>query len=384
VVTTSPPRSGSAVAGPLLSPDAPLSAAFRDAVGEEIAAFVAAQTPALAAMGPELDPLRELAGTLLQGGKRLRPAFCVWGHVAAAGLPDETAPATLGPLLRAAASLDLLHVSALVHDDVMDGSDRRRGAPAAHRQFEGRHLDAGWLGDATAFGRAGAILLGDLLLMWSAELLQRSGVGAEALGRATPVAEAMRTEVTCGQYLDIIAQAQPLGADVRRALDEAERVVEYKSARYTVQRPCQLGAALGGGDARLDAALAAYGSPLGRAFQFRDDVLGVFGDASVTGKPVGDDLREGKRTVLVAHAYAGAGPAGQRLLEDRLGDPGLDPAGVADLQAVIVGSGALEAVEAMIEDGYGRALAALEGDAMTDEGRRGLAALAEAAVRRQF
>jgi geranylgeranyl diphosphate synthase type I len=384
VVTTSPPRSGSAVTGPLLRPDAPLSGAFRDAVGAEIAAFVAAQTPALAAMGPELDPLRELAGTLLQGGKRLRPAFCVWGHVAAAGLPEDPAPDALGPLLRAAASLDLLHVSALVHDDVMDGSDLRRGAPAAHRQFEGAHRAAGWLGDAAAFGRAGAILLGDLLLMWSAELLQRSGMGVEALGRATPVAEAMRTEVTCGQYLDIIAQAQPLGADVRRALDEAERVVEYKSARYTVQRPCQLGAALGGGDARLAAALAAYGSPLGRAFQFRDDVLGVFGDAAVTGKPVGDDLREGKRTVLVAHAYAGAGPAGRRLLEDQLGDPDLDAVGVAALQAVIVESGALEAVEAMIEDGHGRALAALDDAPMTDAGRQGLAALAEAAVRRQF
>jgi geranylgeranyl diphosphate synthase type I len=382
VVTTSPPRSGSAVTGLLLRPDAPLSAEFRDAVGEQIATFVDAQAPALAAMGPELDPLRELAGTLLQGGKRLRPAFCVWGHVAAAGLPDDVG--TLGPLLRAAASLDLLHVSALVHDDVMDGSDLRRGAPAAHRQFEGRHRSAGWLGDAPAFGRAGAILLGDLLLMWSAELLQRSGMGAEALGRATPVAEAMRTEVTCGQYLDIIAQAQPLGADVRRALDEAERVVEYKSARYTVQRPCQLGAALGGGDVRLAESLAAYGSPLGRAFQFRDDVLGVFGDAEVTGKPVGDDLREGKRTVLVAHAYAGAAPAGRRLLEDRLGDPDLDPAGVAALQAVIVESGALEAVEAMIEDGYGRALAALDDAPMTEPGRQGLAALAEAAVRRQF
>jgi geranylgeranyl diphosphate synthase type I len=384
VVTTSPPWSGRAVTEPLLRPDAPLSAPFRDAVGDVIATFVATQTPALEAMGPELDPVRELAGTLLQGGKRLRPAFCVWGHVAAAGLPAEGGSESLTPLLRAAASLDLLHVSALVHDDVMDGSDLRRGAPAAHRQFESQHGAAGWLGDAAAFGRAGAILLGDLLLMWSSELLQRSGMGVEALDRATPVAEAMRTEVTCGQYLDIIAQAQPLGVDVRRALDEAERVVEYKSARYTVQRPCQLGAALGGGDGRLAAALAAYGSPLGRAFQFRDDVLGVFGDTAVTGKPAGDDLREGKRTVLVAHAYAGATPAGRALLEQRLGDPDLDPAGVAELQGVIVDSGALDAVEAMIEDGYGRALSALDGAVMTDEGRQGLAALAEAAVRRQF
>jgi geranylgeranyl diphosphate synthase type I len=161
-------------------------------------------------------------------------------------------------------------------------------------------------------------------------------------------------------------------------------VVEYKSARYTVQRPCQLGAALGGGDDRLQASLAAYGSPVGRAFQFRDDVLGVFGDSEVTGKPAGDDLREGKRTVLVAHAYAAASAAGRDLLERRLGDPSLDAAGVADLQAVIVESGALAAVESMIEDGYGRAVAVLESAEMDEDGRRGLAALAEAAVRRQF
>jgi len=382
VVTASRPRSDAGVAGPVLEPGAPLSAAFRGAVGDTVAAFLDAQGPRLAAMGADLQPLRDLAGVLLRGGKRLRPAFCVWGHVAAAGLPTATEPAGLAPLLKAAASLDLLHVSALVHDDVMDGSDLRRGALAAHRQFEAWHTADGRLGSAEAFGRAAAILLGDLLLMWSAELLQRSGMPAEALARATPVAEAMRTEVTCGQYLDIVAQAKPLGADVRLALAAAEQVVEYKSARYTVHRPCQLGAALGGGDERLQGALAAFGSPLGRAFQFRDDVLGVFGDSVVTGKPAGDDLREGKRTVLVAHAHAAASPAGRELLERRLGDPELDAAGVADLQAVIVDSGALTAVETMIEDGYARALAVLERTEMADKGRQGLTALAEAAVRR--
>ena len=379
MVTVSESWSDTLAGGLVLQPSEPLAEPFRRAVGDAAAAFLDAQGPALAAMGPELAPLSRLAAELLRGGKRLRPAFCVWGYVAAAGLP---AADVLPPLLRAAASLDLLHVSALVHDDVMDGSDLRRGAPAAHRQFEARHTAEGWLGDAPAFGRAGAILLGDLLLMWSVELLQRSGLAADALACATPLAEAMRTEVTCGQYLDIIAQAQPLGADVQVALEEAERVVEYKSARYTVQRPAQLGAALGGGDERLQAALAGYGSPLGRAFQFRDDVLGVFGDSAVTGKPTGDDLREGKRTVLVAHAHAAAGPAGRALLERRLGDPGLDPAGVAQLQAVIVESGALDAVEVMIEDGHARALAALSGAELSDEGRAGLTALAAAAVRR--
>lgn len=373
---------------PLLDPQTPLSPAFRDAVSGAITAFLDTQADLLAAMGAELEPVHRMAAELLSGGKRLRPGFCVWGYVAAAGEPG---PNDLPALLAAAASLDVLHVSALVHDDVMDASDLRRGQPAAHKQFETRHADQDWLGDRAGFGRAGAILLGDLLVMWSVEMLQRAGLDQAALNRALPVAEAMRTEVTCGQFLDVVAQARPLhranfpessAPALAVALDEASRVVEYKSARYTVQRPAQLGAALGGGDPRLHAALEAYGSPLGRAFQFRDDLLGVFGDVSVTGKPAGDDLREGKRTVLVAHAYAYAGLAGRRLLEQRLGDPDLDEAGVAELQQLLDESGARQAVETMISEGHERAMAALRDVDITDLGRAGLTAMAAAAVHR--
>ena len=137
----------------------------------------------------------------------MRPAFCVWGYVAAAGIPTDF---ELKPLLAAAGSLDVLHVSALVHDDLMDSSDLRRGRPAAHRQFEALHANAGWLGDSAAFGKAGAILLGDLLVMWSAQMLQAPAWTQSALERALPIVEAMRTEVTCGQYLDMVAQAHPL------------------------------------------------------------------------------------------------------------------------------------------------------------------------------
>lgn len=375
----------------VLNPDQPLSPAFRAAVSDRITAFLEEQSPVLDAIGRELASLRLLAGQLLSGGKRVRPGFCVWGYVAAAGVPSESA---LTPLLTAAASLDVLHVSALVHDDVMDASNLRRGRPAAHRQFEAQHTEAGWLGDRARFGEAAAILLGDLLVMWSLQLLQRSGVEPAALDRALPLAEAMRTEVTCGQFLDMVAQAHPLPppegggnrgrADLQLALDEASRVVEYKSARYTVQRPCQIGAALGGADARLQDALGAFGSPLGRAFQFRDDLLGVFGNSSVTGKPAGDDLREGKRTVLIAHAYGHADSAGRQLLIDRLGDPELNPAGVEQLQQLLVETGARAAVETMISDGYDQAMQALTGAEVTDVGRSGLTALAEAAVRREF
>jgi geranylgeranyl diphosphate synthase, type I len=375
----------------VLDPQAPLSQAFREAVSAEISAFLNEQSSVLDSMGPELVPVHLMASQMLCGGKRMRPAFCVWGYVAAAGIPSDD---ELKPLLVAAGSLDVLHVSALIHDDLMDSSDLRRGRPAAHRQFEALHANAGWLGDSAAFGRAGAILLGDLLVMWSAQMLHGAGVDQSTLERALPIVEAMRTEVTCGQYLDIVAQAHPLRKrapaigslrpTIELAMDDASRVVEYKAARYTVQRPCQMGAALGGGDDELYFALGAYGSPLGRAFQFRDDLLGVFGDPKVTGKPTGDDLREGKRTVLVAHAYAHAGDAGQKLLLQRLGDPALDETGISELQQVIVESGARDAVESMINEYYERALKSLHDTEITEEGRTGLTALADAAVRREF
>jgi geranylgeranyl diphosphate synthase type I len=171
---------------------------------------------------------------------------------------------------------------------------------------------------------------------------------------------------------------------LQRALDEASRVVEYKSARYTVRRPLQFGAALGGADDQLQQRLGAFGSPIGRAFQYRDDLLGVFGDSRLTGKPSGDDLREGKRTVLVAQALAGADPAGRKLLETQIGNPDLDADGIAELQDVIIASGAREAVEKMIDNDHAEALAALAGADVTEDGRTALTALASAAVRREF
>src|SRR4029453_11205788 len=188
-------------------PQVPLAQAFRDVVSAEISAFLTEQSAVLDSMGPELVPVHLMASQMLCGGKRMRPAFCVWGYVAAAGIPTDE---ELKPLLAAAGSLDVLHVSALIHDDVMDSSDLRRGRPAAHRQFEALHANAGWLGDSVAFGKAGAILLGDLLVMWSAQMLQAAGLNQSALERALPIVEAMGTEVPCGQYLAIGPKQHPL------------------------------------------------------------------------------------------------------------------------------------------------------------------------------
>ncbi len=357
----------------------PLSAELRAAIGGELAGFLASRGRTLSEMGPEVVELVELATAFTTGGKRLRPAFCCWGYLAASGGSDVPAQ-----VLRAAASLDLLHVSALVHDDVMDGSDTRRGVPAAHVQLAGRHAAADRRGGAKEFGQAGAILLGDLLVMWSVEMFTECGAPPAALAAAQPLLAAMRSEVTGGQYLDITAQTrQPMDArrDPESVLAQVRRVVEYKTARYTVVRPLQIGAALGGAGPELIAALGRYGSPLGRAFQYRDDVLGVFGDEAVTGKPAGDDLREGKLTVLIANAMAGADAADAARLDVLLG-AGLTPAEVAEARRIITASGALAATEQEIEDATTGALAALNHAGIGAGARGGLQQLALLASQR--
>jgi geranylgeranyl diphosphate synthase type I len=315
--------------------------------------FLARQTDALEAVSPECAPLVDAVADLMGGGKRLRPAFCYWGWRGAGGADSEA-------ILVAAASLEFFQAAALIHDDVMDDSDTRRGMPAVHRRFATLHRGAGWVGDGERFGLAGAVLAGDLCLVWSDEMLTRSGLSPAQLARGRAVFDRMRTELMGGQYLDMLEQAvaaqHPDGS-----VERARRVIRYKSAKYTIEHPLLLGACLAGADRRLLATYSAYGLPLGEAFQLRDDILGVFGDPVETGKPAGDDLREGKRTVLVAKALERATPAQAGLVRRLLGDPGLDAAGVAALREVIVDTGARAAVERLIEDLVAAAAAALDG-----------------------
>ncbi|GGK26177.1 hypothetical protein GCM10010124_18550 [Pilimelia terevasa] len=343
----------------------------RARVEKALTDFLAVQRARLAAIDPELLPVADtLESFILVGGKRLRPAFGYWGYRAAGGPDRDAVVATL-------AALELVQASALIHDDVMDGSDTRRGQPAVHRRFADRHAAAGWRGPAEGFGAAAAILLGDLCLAWSDELLDRGGLDAATVARARPDFDEMRTEVMAGQYLDVLAQAT--GDTTRR---RATRIAVYKSAKYTVERPLLCGAALAGGGAAVRAALSGYGLPLGEAFQLRDDVLGVFGDPARTGKPAGDDLREGKRTYLVAEAHARADAAQRDLLATALGAPDLDAAGADALREIIVGTGALAATEARIAALAAAALRALDAPALDPAAVGVLAALADAAVRR--
>jgi geranylgeranyl diphosphate synthase, type I len=344
---------------------------LRQRVDEALRTFISGAAPTLDSIGAELEPLTDTAARfVLDGGKRLRPAFCYWG-ARAVGVADGD------EIVRAAASLELLQACALVHDDVIDRSATRRGQPAVHERFALLHNENGWTGDAAGFGAAAAILLGDLYLVWSDAMLASSGVGVDALDRARSVYDEMRVELMAGQYLDVVEQARGGGS-----VDRALRVARYKAAKYTVERPLHLGGAIGDGSDQAIAAFSGYGLPLGEAFQLRDDLLGVFGDPEVTGKPAGDDLREGKRTVLVALTIASTDDAGRAEVTRHLGDPDLDDAGVTTLREIVTTSGAAATVETMITDRVRTALAALDTADLVPVGRAALIDLAGAATRR--
>ena len=365
----------------------PVSPGFRSAVGAAIARFLDDRARFLRGeVSPELDALTSRSAAFTSGGKRLRPAFCAWGYAAGSGsltLPDA--------VLTAAASLDVLHVSALVHDDVMDASDTRRGLPSAHRQLEADHKERGGRGDAESFGRAGAVLLGDLLLVWSAEMFENSGLEPATLAAVAPWLQAVRTEVIAGQYLDVLAQAVEPYERTRTAAGVADleslvaRVVTFKSASYTVERPLHIGAALAGATAAQQSTFSAYGRPLGRAFQYRDDLLGVFGEAALTGKQSGEDLREGKLTLLAVRTFAGASDVAAREFAALFGAADLDADQIDRAREIIVDSGAHAHVEGAIEREYATALAALDAAGwLAEPARAGLANLAAVAAKRAF
>jgi geranylgeranyl diphosphate synthase type I len=324
----------------------------------------------MSAVSLDTLPLVESLEGLLAGGKRLRPAFAYWGFLAADGQDSDQ-------VLRACASLEFLQACALIHDDVMDASDTRRGKPAIHKQFETRHETNHWNGSAKLFGEGAAILVGDLALSWADEMLLTSGLSNDQLLRAKTVYDIMRTELMSGQYLDLLEQVR---GDITH--ERAETVIRFKSAKYTIERPLHLGAAIAGATSELNNILSEYGLALGEAFQLRDDLLGVFGDSSVTGKPAGDDLREGKQTMLIAFANSNTNSTDKNFLMDNLGNPVLSNETISKLQSLLIECGAQDFVENRISEYLDKALSSLDSLPDNSESKTALKELAILATKR--
>ncbi|HVT58840.1 MAG TPA: polyprenyl synthetase family protein [Thermoanaerobaculia bacterium] len=367
--TTAPPV--------ILSQGAPagfasLLEAFRGRLERELTAWLAAKRAAAAAAGVDeaADLIGALAGLMIQGGKRLRPALVYFTNRACGGRTDAQA-------LPLALATEFLHTYLLIHDDIMDHAELRRGQPAAHVRFSDAHRERGFQGDADDFGRSVAILLGDLAHTYAVELFTSLPPGAPNAAALTACFSAMCEEVIGGQYLELLVaqrrgMASPAGDDSAAAGAAAGsdperqqrerlllRVLRLKSGRYTAERPIQLGALLAGAQPPLLAALSRYGVAVGEAFQLQDDLLGIFGDAGTVGKPVGADLQEGKFTFLVHHALAAATPAERNTIEAALGNHALSSSEVVRVRAIMERTGARHAVTDMVAERLRTARAAL-------------------------
>jgi geranylgeranyl diphosphate synthase, type I len=342
----------------------PLTERFTD----ELLACIEAER---ATLEPEAQPLLdELEAVIAAGGKRLRPAFCFWGHIAAGG---SDSPA----IVRVGAALELLHTFAMIHDDVMDSSALRRNRVTTFRALAELSAGVPHRGDPKRFGMSAAILAGLLGFVLADRLFHSADFDPAALERAADRYDRMRTGAIAGQYLDLLAA-------YRGDADEAtaRRIGVLKSGGYSVADPLVIGALLASDDEGIVRALEGYGRPLGEAFQIRDDVLGVFGDPDVTGKDRDGDLREGKQTVLLAKARDLANAHERRLLDTHVGDSDLAQDDAARVRDVIVSTGALDATNVLIAELTDRARTALRFDGLTPAAVGALSDLADAAAMR--
>lgn len=370
---------------PQWSLDAPLSAVPK-AVNERLTRYFADSSKEFEAIGPEFaQAMNYLEDFVLLGGKRVRPMFA-WAGVRAGleggggslSVPFSDATPDPSALLTAVSALEFIQACALVHDDIIDKSDTRRGYPTTHRRFEAEHREKGWLGSAEHYGVSQAILTGDLALAWADDMLLDSGLAEAALRNVRVPWRAMRSEVIAGQILDVTLENN--GSE---NVDDSLKVIEYKTASYTVARPLHIGAALVGADPHIVELLRQVGQDVGEVFQLRDDQLGVFGDPAVTGKPSGDDLRTGKRTALINLALQKGTDAQVKKLHAGLGTVH-EESDIDELREVIISTGAAEAIEDHITARSQKAIDALSNSPLGEDITAELVALTKKLNDRKF
>lgn len=366
------------------------SANLLELIQQNLDDFCASRLSEFDQISPDLAPLVHYSKSLMSGGKRFRALFAYWawaGTLPTATLQQSTEQlaASTEAMVGITSALEMFHAAALVHDDILDQSDTRRGAPSVHKRFESLHTNSSWAGSPERFGVAGGILVGDLLLSWSSELFGK----ALQLAPSSSIQDAsrdefskMRIEVMAGQYLDVLEENAAATRPLSEAVGRANRVMLFKTAKYSIEAPLLIGSAFAGADEDLRRGFSSFGIPLGMAFQLRDDVLGVFGDPAITGKPAGDDLREGKRTVLVGLTREALSTSMCKIFEELLTARELDAEQIKFMQDAMVDSGALAKTEGMIEDLANQSLEALSSLEISEQARENLKALANKVIRR--
>ncbi|UWH03780.1 polyprenyl synthetase family protein [Corynebacterium silvaticum] len=372
------------------------------AVGQKLREFFQGRSHKISVIGePVSRVVTYLEDFVLGGGKRIRPSYAWAGFLAGNGLEGAEDPEAV---LASISSLELIQACALIHDDIIDASDSRRGRPTVHRTAEARHRDSAWNGDSAHFGESIAILLGDLAFAWADDMFRTSGLSDAAIARTSNAWRGMRTEVIGGQLLDVFLESA--GSE---SIELAENVNRFKTAAYTIERPLHIGAAIAGADENIVRALRDYGRDIGAAiagadenivralrdygrdigvaYQLRDDLLGVFGNPEVTGKPAGDDLREGKRTVLVAKAlelaHATDNADAVEAIRKGVGTV-TEPHDIARLADTIRQTGAEAGVEKRIDELAERGISHLCTADISDDARNILVSLAHKATARSM
>ncbi|MCB4207714.1 polyprenyl synthetase family protein [Arthrobacter sp. UM1] len=364
-------------------PDPGLSPAFRDRLNRRLAEVCRDRADEARAISPEAAEMVSRIGQLAEGGKRVRAMLAFHAFTACGGSPES------GEILELGATIELFQAAALIHDDIIDRSDTRRGRPSVHRSLEALHGDRGWGLDAARFGESAAILTGDLALAMSDERFAALGAAPGSALRTR--FDRMKWEVMAGQYLDIVEEVAAAAVGREEAADRAMSVLRFKSAKYTFEHPTALGALLAGADDATAGRFADFALPIGEAFQISDDDLGVFGDPSQTGKPAGDDLLEGKRTVLVAFAMEAADATQRLALENVLGNRAASEEQIGVARDILERTGArrraLDLAHRLAESGQARLSALAEsaeiaGSPQRRQAVRELEALAQQVVER--
>ena len=291
------------------------------------------------------------------GGKRVRPAFTYAAYVASGGRSLEA-------ILYASAALEVLHAWALIHDDIIDNADLRRGKPSVHKVFEDFHRKRGFRGSTEDFGVHVAILVGDLAFAYADELLNTAPFPAQRIRRAKEYYDLMKKQVIFGEYLDVVA---PLKKQITER--DLLTILEYKTAKYTIERPMHIGAALAGAEEDTLRGFSSYAIPLGQAFQIQDDIMGTFSNEAKIGKPVDSDIKEGKRTLLTLKAYEHSTRADKKLLDAVLGDQSASEADIEAVRQIIRSSGALEYSQELALKLIKKAKGAISQGKLVEEGR---------------
>ena len=339
---------------------------FKKEIDWQISLFLKAKRQELAEISSEAVELAgEIDRFVSSGGRRVRPAFVYSGYIAAEGKAHDA-------ILYASMCVEFLHTFALIHDDIIDRSETRRGKKTSHKAFEDLHRSKKLFGDRSQFSLSAAILAGDLAAAFAEDILTTAPFPQERLRRARSIFDQMKAQVIAGEYLDVLG-----GYKAKLSEEEVLNILEYKTAKYTVERPLQIGAVLAGAELPILETFTAYGIPLGQAFQLQDDILGTFGDPKEIGKPTDSDIREGKKTVLVAKAYEWASPKQRKLMSRLIGNPKLKHEEVGQVREIIYNVGAYQYAVSLSHKLIEQAKEALLRAKLDDDGKRYLLAAAD-------